>query len=75
MDIIPVLTQQPNYTAARNYWQVLKHRLDKEGSQSVTNCNHLKLEAADGKRYSTDVANAETELRLVQGVPGPALSL
>jgi DNA-damage-inducible protein D len=71
VDIIRVLTQQPDYKAAQNYWKVLKHRLNKEGSQLVTNCNQLKLEAADGKSYLTDVANAETLLRLVQSVPSP----
>lgn len=71
VDIMQVLTQQPDYKAAQNYWKVLKHRLNKEGSQSVTNCNQLKLEAADGKKYLTDVANAETLLRLVQSVPSP----
>jgi hypothetical protein len=71
IDIIQVLTQQPDYQAARNYWKVLKNRLTKEGSQSVTACNRLKLPAADGKNYLTDVATAETLLRLVQSVPSP----
>jgi hypothetical protein len=71
VDIIRVLTQQPDYKAAQNYWKVLKHRLNKEGSQLVINCNQLKLETADGKSYITDVANAETLLRLVQSVPSP----
>jgi len=71
VDIIQVLTQQPDYQAARNYWKVLKNRLAKEGSQSVTNCNRLKLPAADGKNYLTDVATAATLLRLVQSVPSP----
>jgi len=71
VDIIQVLTQQPNYKTAQNYWKVLKHRLNKEGSQVVTNCNQLKLPAADGKNYLTDVANVETLLRLVQSVPSP----
>ena len=71
VDIIQVLTQQPDFQGARNYWKVLKNRLSKEGSQSVTNCNRLKLPAADGKSYLTDVATAETLLRLVQSVPSP----
>jgi len=71
VDIIQVLTQQPDYQTARKYWNKLKERLGKEGSQSVTNCHQLKLQAADGKNYFTDVANAETLLRLVQSVPSP----
>jgi hypothetical protein len=71
VDIMQVLTQQPDYQAARNYWKVLKNRLAREGSESVTNCNRLKLPAADGKNYLTDVSTAETLLRLVQSVPSP----
>lgn len=71
IDIIQALTQQADYQAARNYWKVLKNRLNKEGSESVTKCNRLKLEAADGKKYLTDVATAETLLRLIQSVPSP----
>lgn len=52
VDILQVLIQQPDYQAARNYWKVLKHRLAKEGSQVVTNCNQLKLTASDGKHTS-----------------------
>jgi len=71
IDIIQVLTQQPDYQTARKYWNKLKERLGKEGSESVTNCHRLKLPAADGKQYLTDVATAETLLRLVQSVPSP----
>jgi hypothetical protein len=71
VDIMRVLTQQPDYQGARKYWKVLKGRLKKEGSESVTNCYQLKMAAADGKYYLTDVAAAETLLRLVQSVPSP----
>ena len=71
VDIIQVLTQQPDYQTARKYWNKLKERLGKEGNQSVTDCHRLKLPAADGKNYLTDVATAETLLRLVQSVPSP----
>jgi len=71
IDIIQVLTQQPDYQGARKYWKVLKGRLAKEGSQLVSSCYQLKLAAADGKQRLTDVATAETLLRLVQSVPSP----
>ena len=71
IDIVQILTQQPEFQSARNYWNVLKTRLNKEGSQSLTNCKRLKLEAADGKKYLTDVANVETVLRLIQSIPSP----
>ncbi|HPO14640.1 MAG TPA: Bro-N domain-containing protein [Candidatus Hydrogenedentes bacterium] len=71
VDIIAALIQQPDYQAARNYWKVLKNRLKKEGSQTVTNCNRLKLPAEDGKLRLTDVADPETLLRLIQSVPSP----
>ena len=66
VDVIAVLTES---TDARTYWKVLKHRLIKEGFESVTNCNQLKLPAADGKSYKTDVADLEGILRIVQSIP------
>ncbi|HWG19904.1 MAG TPA: BRO family protein [Terracidiphilus sp.] len=71
VDIVRILTQQPDSTVARKYWNKLKQRLHEEGSQLVTNCHQLKLPASDGKNYLTDVATAETLLRLVQSVPSP----
>jgi DNA-damage-inducible protein D len=71
VDIVQILTEQPNARRASNYWKVLKNRLAKEGSQLVTDCNQLKLPAEDGKQRLTDVATAETLLRLVQSVPSP----
>ena len=60
VDMIAALIQQPDHQAARNYWKVLKNRLKKEGSESVTKCNRLKLEAADGKKRLTDVEQIGT---------------
>jgi DNA-damage-inducible protein D len=71
INIVQVLTQSPDYQTARKYWKVLKGRLDMEGSQLVTNCYQLKMTADDGKQRLTDVATAETLLRLVQSVPSP----
>jgi DNA-damage-inducible protein D len=71
VDVVQVLTQQADYQTARKYWNKLKERLGKEGSQSVTDCHRLKLPAADGKNYLTDVATARTLLRLIQSIPSP----
>jgi len=71
IDIVQVLTQQADYQTARKYWNKLKQRLSAEGSQLVTNCHRLKMTATDGKQRLTDVATAETLLRLVQSVPSP----
>ena len=69
VDVVGVLTDQPDLDHARNYWKVLKHRLKKEGFESVTNCNQLKFQASDGKRYKTDVADTEQLFRIIQSVP------
>jgi prophage antirepressor len=71
VDVIAVLTNQTDYQAARNYWKVLKNRLKKEGNETVTNCNQLKMPAIDGKMRLTDVADTEQLLRLIQSVPSP----
>ena len=71
VDIIQVLIQQPDFQAARKYWNKLKERLKNEGSETVTNCHQLKMVAEDGKLRFTDVANVETLLRLIQSVPSP----
>ena len=63
-----VLTDQPDEEHARNYWKVLKHRLKKEGNETVTNCNQLKLLAADGKMRLTDVADMEQMFRLIESI-------
>ena len=71
VDVISILTNQINYQGARNYWKVLKSRLLKEGNETVTNCNQLKLLADDGKMRLSDVANTEQLLRLIQSIPSP----
>lgn len=71
IDVVAILTGQENHQAARNYWKVLKNRLLKEGNETVTNCNRLKLEAEDGKMRFTDVADTEQLFRLIQSVPSP----
>ena len=68
IDIVGVLTDSAD---PRNYWKVLKHRLTEEGCEVVTNCNQLKLPAADGKFYETDCANTESMFRLIQSIPSP----
>ena len=68
VDVVAILTDSPNPS---NYWKVLKHRLRKEGNESVTNCNQLKLPSTDGKYYKTDVATTEQLFRLIQSIPSP----
>jgi len=69
LDIIGILTDQPDYDKVRNYWKWLKNKLKNEGSQLVSNTNQLKLLASDGKKYKTDVADTEQILRLIQSIP------
>ncbi|MCL1941532.1 MAG: Bro-N domain-containing protein [Synergistaceae bacterium] len=68
VDVIGVLTESPN---PQTYWRVMKKRLKDEGNETVTNCNGLKMKAADGKMRMTDVANTEQLLRVIQSVPSP----
>ncbi|MBR1599943.1 MAG: hypothetical protein IJ677_09515 [Alphaproteobacteria bacterium] len=75
IDVMVILLEK-DYQTSRKYWNKLAERLRKEGAeQSVTNCHQLKLEAADGKKYLTTVADAETMLRIVQSVPSPKAEL
>jgi len=67
-DVVGILSESPN---PNNYWKVLKHRLVKEGNESVTNCNQLKMLSSDGKYYKTDVADTEQLFRIVQSIPSP----
>lgn len=69
VDVVCVLTDQPDRRHGAKYWSVLKIRLKKEGSQLTTNCSQLKLKADDGKSYKTDVANTEQLLRIIQSIP------
>ena len=71
VDVVGVLTNQPDYQAARNYWKVTKKRLKDEGNETVTSCNQLKMTATDGKKRLTDVADAEQLLRIIQSIPSP----
>jgi hypothetical protein len=69
-DVVGVLTDQPDARGASTYWAVLKKRLKQEGANElITNCKQLKLPSADGKNYSTDVADTEQLLRIIQSIP------
>jgi hypothetical protein len=68
VDVVGILT---NSVDGRKYWNKLKQRLREEGNESVTNCHQLKLPAADGKKYLTDVADVEQLFRLIQSIPSP----
>lgn len=69
VDVVEVLTDSKDYLTARKYWNKLKQRLTAEGSELVTFCHQLKLPAADGKNYKTDVLDTQGVLRLVQSIP------
>ena len=71
VDIIAILTNQPEHKKAQSYWTTLKNRLKKEGSEIVTKCDQLKMQAADGKLYLTDAADTEIMFRIIQSVPSP----
>ena len=73
VDVVAVLTDQPDQRGASNYWAKLKQRLKEEGAdQLLTNCQQLKMKSPkDGKRYNTDVADTEQLLRIVQSIPSP----
>lgn len=73
VDVVQVLTEQPDFNTARKYWNKLKQRLSSEGADElVTNCHQLKLKSPkDGKRYKTDVADTEQLLRIIQSIPSP----
>jgi len=71
VDVVAALAEQPDFTRARKYWNKLAERLRGEGSEVVTKCHQLKMQASDGKYYSTDTADTEVMLRLIQSIPSP----
>ena len=72
VDVVSVLTEQPDARHASTYWAVLKKRLNNEGAgQLLTNCKQLKMTASDGKKRLTDVADTEQILRIIQSIPSP----
>ncbi len=75
IDVVAVLTAQSTQRSASTYWAVLKNRLKKEGSQLLTKCKQLKMDAEDGKKRLTDVANIEQILRIIQSIPSPKAEL
>ena len=71
VDVVRILTDQPDTRHAAKYWSVLKTRMKKEGSQLPTLCSQLRMLSADGKRYKTDVADTAGLLRIIQSIPSP----
>ena len=71
VDVIATLTEQADHKRAQSYWTTFKNRLKQEGSEVVTKCDQLKMQASDGKFYLTDAADTETMLRLIQSIPSP----
>ena len=70
VDVVQILTEQPTTRKASTYWAVLKKRLKEEGADELlTNCKQLKLPAADGKNYKTEVADLQQMLRIIQSIP------
>ena len=68
VDVVSVLTESKD---PQVYWRVLKKRLKDEGNETVTNCNALKMKAADGKMRLTDVADMQGIFRIIQSIPSP----
>ena len=71
VDVVAVLTDSKDYLTGRKYWNKLKQRLKAEGSELVTFCHQLKMQASDGKYYKTDVLDTKGVLRLIQSIPSP----
>ena len=71
VDVVGVLTESKDFQTSRKYWNKLKERLKIEGFEPVTNCHQLKLQAADGKKRLTDVADTEGIFRIIQSIPSP----
>jgi len=70
LDIVAVLTDQDDYTKTRNYWKYLKAKLKKEGSELVSATTQLKLTAADGKKYKSDMLDYNGIIALGKTFPG-----
>ena len=72
VDVVGILTDQLTPRNASTYWAVMKNRLKDEGANELlTNCKQLKMQAADGKYYNTDVADTKGILRIIQSIPSP----